>query len=115
MLSQTRRDRLHLLEPVGVNTTPCIDKRSDQPWPHGALVIGEISGAQITKISWLILRVTRREGTQTVRGHKLFVYDVHNRLPALRVEYRIRQGNGEQLIWPYRPIITVFSVDDIKQ
>ena len=58
---QTQCDRMQLLDSVGVDATPRIDKRSNQPRPDGPLVIGKITRAQITEILWLVVRMARRK------------------------------------------------------
>src|SRR5262245_7613155 len=115
MLPQGHGDRPQLLDAIGIDTAPRVDEWSNEPRPNSSLVIGEISRAQITEILWLKVRVTRRERTQSIWRQQLIVYDVDNGLPALRIEYWMRQRDCEQLIRPDRVIVTVFAVHDIEQ
>src|SRR5262245_10028496 len=66
VLPQSYRDRLQLLDAIGIDTAPRVNKWSNQPRPNSTLVIGEISCAQITEVLWLIVRVARRERTQSI-------------------------------------------------
>jgi len=111
MLSQTHGDGTQLLQPLGVNATPRVDEWADQPWPDSPLVICEVPRAQVTKILRLIIRVTRRQRTQSKWSEQLIVHDVDNRLPVLFVENRMRQRNRKQLIRPDGIVITILAVE----
>src|SRR5262245_42029057 len=115
MLPQGHGDRPQLLDAIGIDTAPRVDEWSNEPRPNSPLVIGEISCAQIAEILWLKVRVTRRERTQSVWRQQLIVHYINNGLPSLRIKYRMRQRDREQLIRPNRGIVTVFAVHDIEQ
>src|SRR5262249_22777424 len=88
---------------------------SNEPRPNCPLVIGEISCSQVTEILWLIVRVARRQRTQSIWRKQLIVYHVNDGLPMLWIEYWVRQRDREQLVRSNRVIVTVLTVHDIEQ
>ena len=50
---------------VGMELEPRVDARTDQPGPHGALVIRGVARAQIAEVLRLVVRLARRERSQS--------------------------------------------------
>ena len=109
MPAETFRDGPQLFNPIGVNATPGVGELPDQPRPHRSLVIGEISRAQIAKILWLIVRMTRLKRSQPEWSEQLIVHYVNNGLPTLWVKNRMRQRECEQLIRPDGVVVAVLG------
>ena len=65
-----------------IDFKPCIDKRPDQPRPHGALMISRIARTQIAIIFGFVVRFAGRQGAQAHRRQQPFSYCLQHGLPA---------------------------------
>ncbi len=63
---------------AATHTQPGFDKRSDQPRPHRALVIGAVALADAALIVGGVAGLCGREGTQAERRPKALLYGVND-------------------------------------
>src|SRR5690242_3898391 len=77
---------------------PGIDERPDQPSPYRPLMVGRVAGAEIAEVSRLEVRMARRERAQAEGCQQLALHGVDDRRPAARLEHRVRQRDGEDLV-----------------
>ncbi len=93
-----------------------IDKRSNQPSPHRALVIGRITRAQVAEIFWLIVFVLATQRTEAARRDQFFFDHFQHRRPFILVQNRMLECDREYLVRPNRWIVaTLLCVDNVEQ
>ena len=97
---------------VRMDAEPCVDERSDEPRPHGALVIGRIARAQVAVVRLLVIRMIGRQRAQSVRSQQLLLHDIEDALPARLIEHRKIERYRENLVRAQRRVI---RVDDIVE
>ncbi len=84
---------------VRMDFQPRVDERPDQPRPNRALMVGAIARAQIASVNRFVFRIVWRERAQTERREQFFFHNVDDRLPTFRIEDRMVNRDGQQLIW----------------
>ncbi len=90
------------------------DPRSDEPGPDRALVVREVSRAQVAEVLRAIVGVARRQGTQPERRRQARLHLLENTVPARRVEHGVRERHREDLVGAERRVVSAFAaIDDV--
>src|ERR1700738_4683719 len=89
-------------------------KWTEEPTPHGTLVIGAIAFAAIATVMSLVAGFTLREAAESVRSNKPPGTNIDTRFLLFRAKRALRQRNGKNLIWPKSGVISNSRrVDDV--
>src|SRR5713226_7358363 len=102
---------------VRMHLQPRVDKRTDQPGPDRALMIRAIARPQITAVNWFVIGIVGRERTESNWSHQSLLRNLDDRLPTLRIQNRMIERNGEELIRPAGRIAigAAVNVDNVKK
>src|SRR5690349_5820638 len=84
---------------VRIDFEPGINKGTNQPRPHRALMVCAIAGAQIASVNRFVIRTIRRKRAQADWCDQFLFYDLHYGFPMCCIEDRMIERDGEQLIW----------------
>src|SRR2546427_5717965 len=89
---------------VRMHFEPRVNKWANEPGPNRALMIRAIARTQITAVDWFVIRIVRRERTEANGRDQFFFRDLHDRSPMRRIQNRMIERNGKELIWSTRSI-----------
>src|SRR5262249_13422910 len=92
---------------------PGVEERTDEPGPHGSLVVGGIARTQIAIVLRFVVGMTRRQGTQTHRREQTLPDYLQYRLPTVLFQDSMGQGDSEYLVGAASPVVTLLAVHDI--
>src|SRR5215510_6184386 len=88
---------------VSAYSHPGLDKRPNQPRPHGALMICAVPFAHAALVMCGVARLARRQRAQAERRPELVFHRFNNQPRPLTLEQSHRQtADGENLVWPER-------------
>src|SRR5439155_16582321 len=74
------------------------DEWSQQPRPYGPLVVRAVALGRTAGVASTVLRITRREATQSIRREQVFLQLPHHAPGPFRRQHGVRQADGEDLI-----------------
>src|SRR5579872_3428786 len=74
---------------------------SQQPWPHGALMIGAVATALVALVAAFVIRIARSKRAQAVGRKQFPLHHVYHPVRSLAAEQGVRQANSEYLVGPY--------------
>src|SRR6266568_5662432 len=100
---------------VRMHFEPRINKWANEPGPNRALMIRAIARTQITAVDWFVIRIVRRERTEANGCDQFFFRYLHDRSPMRRIQNRMIERNGKELIWSTRSIAirAAINIDNI--
>ena len=89
---------------------PRVDERPDQPRPNRSLMVSRrlASGDRRDKSACSPDASARASAGQTASAN--LALDHINDAPSLRVQHRVFERNGEELVWPAGGIVSVAAV-----
>src|SRR5215208_537361 len=88
-----------------VYSYPSLHERTEEPRPHGALVIGPVPRENASLVATDIALVVARESSETEWSPEPGLNDIHHRARQLAVEHRVGKAtDGEQLVGTKGPI-----------
>ena len=105
----------------GMNANPGIDKRADEPAPHGPLMVSGIAGTQIAPVFCLVIGMPRRQGPQTYGGQQPIGDHLQYRRPTVFCEHGIGERKREELVGPASRVVAALAlalalaIDDIVE
>src|SRR5215469_12976744 len=83
---------------VAVDPVMCQGIGTEEPRPHGALVVAGITLAGVARVTVRVARVGGRKASQANRGQKLTCAYIDDRSRALCIEKVRAERHGEDLI-----------------
>src|SRR5215218_964777 len=110
------REQVPCARPIlRVHPQPGVDHGANQPAPHGALVVGGVSRAQVAVIGRLVVGMAWRQRTQANRRQQSILDDIYDGCPAGLFEHRVLERYRQQLIGPARSVVSGLAVHDVIQ
>ena len=97
MMDETCDGRLCAFVILRVDLQPSVHERSNQPRPHGALMISGIARAKIAEVPRFEIAIVGRQRSQTHGREQFLADDTNDRFPSLARKHRVRQRHGEYL------------------
>jgi len=88
--------------------------RPDEPRPNRPLMIRAIALPLVARVLRAILVALRRQRPQPIRRQQLLRHHIEHRLLLRLVQRRIRQADGEDLVWPHARVAKV-ALDHVVQ
>src|SRR5664280_781969 len=92
-----------------------LDIGTEQPWPHGALMIGAIPAVLPAMIAADVGRVGRRQSAQPIGGEQLRLDRLEGLARPRGRDQRSASSQGDQLIGPQTMIVAMRAIDHVVQ
>src|ERR1039458_486528 len=99
---------------MALHVEVCGDKRSHQPGPDRALVIGAVAAPGIALVPAAIPRMAGGQAAQAPRRQEMPLDSVHNGFGFIGRKHLVEEAHGEDLVRPHGGIADI-SIDDVVE
>ncbi len=110
-LVQVRFDTVEQTCRVDADADRGLDVGSEQPGPHGSLVVGQVAFDRPTAVMRPIGRVVGCQGPEPQRGDQCGARYDHGRI----IDRAVRQRDRQQLIRSDGSVVTEWAIHDVEQ